>query len=128
MKVPVVIGGITRWKEVPDAEVQNHKPARKPLLREAFGSVIREHRMGTGRTLRQVSRQAGMALGYLSEVERGQKEASSEVIASLCRALDLPLVTLLVRVASMMQEYEKSSFPDTIPVEMVNDILVGTKN
>jgi hypothetical protein len=69
-----------------------------------------------------------MALGYLSEVERGQKEASSEVIASLCRALDLPLVTLLVRVASMMQEYEKSSFPDTIPVEMVNDILVGTKN
>jgi hypothetical protein len=128
MKVPVVIGGITRWKEVPDSEVQNHKPARKPLLREAFGSVIREHRMGEGRTLRQVSRQAGMALGYLSEVERGQKEASSEVIASLCRALDLPLVTLLVRVASMMQEYEKSSFPDTIPVEMVNDILVGTKN
>jgi ribosome-binding protein aMBF1 (putative translation factor) len=128
MKVPVVIGGITRWKEVPDAEVQNQKPARKPLLREAFGSVIREHRMDTGRTLRQVSRKAGMALGYLSEVERGQKEASSEVIASLCKALDLPLVTLLVRVASMMQEYEKSSFPDTIPVEMVNDILVGTKN
>jgi hypothetical protein len=79
MKVPVVIGGITRWKEVPDAEVQNQKPARKPLLREAFGSVIREHRMDTGRTLRQVSRKAGMALGYLSEVERGQKEASSEV-------------------------------------------------
>lgn len=128
MKVPVVIGGITRWKEVPDAEVQNHKPARKPLLREAFGSVIREHRMGSGRTLRQVSREAQMALGYLSEVERGQKEASSEVIASLCKALDLPLVTLLVRVASMMQEYEKSSFPDTIPVDMVNDILVGTKN
>lgn len=128
MKVPVVIGGITRWKEVPDADMQKAKPARKPLLREAFGSVIREHRMKSGRTLRQVSRDAQMALGYLSEVERGQKEASSEVLASLCKALDLPLVTLLVRVASMMQEFEDPTFPDTIPVEMVNDILVGTQN
>lgn len=129
MKVPVVVGGITRWKDVPDVEVQNLKPTRKPLLREAFGSVIREHRIGTGRTLRQVSREAQMALGYLSEVERGQKEASSEVIASLCKALDLPMATLLVRVGFMMQEYEgPSNFPDTIPPEVFNDVLVGNRN
>lgn len=127
MKVPVVVGGITRWKEVPDATVQNYRPAKKPLLREAFGSVIREHREKSGKTLRQVSTDAQMALGYISEVERGRKEASSEMIAALCQALDLPMVVLLSKVGAIMQPFEKTSFPDTIPEEMVNDILVGSK-
>jgi len=128
MKIPVVVGGITRWKEVPDSVIQNRKPARKPLLREAFGSVIREHRVESGRTLREVSSDAQMALGYLSEVERGQKEPSSEVLASLCQAMNLPLVVLLSKVAAIMQEFEGPVIPDTIPDEMVEDILVGSKN
>lgn len=127
MMVPVVIGGITRWKEVPDSAAQNRQPARKPLLREAFGQVIREHRTASGRTLRQVSTESQIALGYISEVERGRKEPSSEVLASLCQALDLPLVVLLSKVGVIMQEFEKPYFPDTIPADMVNDVLVGSK-
>lgn len=127
MRIPVVIGGVTRWKEVPDNEAVPQKPARKPLLREAYGTVIREVRVASGRNLRQVSTDAQMALGYLSEVERGRKEASSEVLASLCQALDLPLVVLLVRVAAIMQEFEDPKVPDTIPADMLNDVLVGSK-
>lgn len=128
MKIPVVIGGITRWREVPDpSEVVNQKPARKPLLREAFGSVIRDVRVASGKNLRQVSADAQMALGYLSEVERGRKEASSEVLASLCKALDLPLIVLLAKAAAIMEEFEGTTVPDHIPADMVNDVLVGSE-
>lgn len=127
MRVPVVIGGITRWREVPDTEAVIQKPARKPLLREAFGTVIREVRVASGRNLREVSTEAQMALGYLSEVERGRKEASSEVLASLCQALDLPLVVLLAKVAAIMQEFEDPQVPDTIPADMIDDVFAGSK-
>jgi transcriptional regulator with XRE-family HTH domain len=52
-----------------------------------------------GRTLREVAKSARVSLGYLSEVERGQKEASSELLNSICSALDLTLGTVLVDVA-----------------------------
>lgn len=128
MMVPVVIGGVTRWKEISDAEAGPRKPERKPLLREAFGVIIREHRTNSGRTLRQVSADARMALGYLSEVERGQKEPSSEVLSSLCAALDLPMTELLDKAGAIMRKYERPLVPDTIPAEMVNDVLSGTKS
>jgi transcriptional regulator with XRE-family HTH domain len=57
------------------------------LLRRLLGDVLRRHRQGQGRTLREVSKAAKVSLGYLSEVERGQKEASSELLASICEAL-----------------------------------------
>ncbi|GAA1222245.1 helix-turn-helix domain-containing protein [Prauserella alba] len=69
------------------------------LLREAIGDRLRHARTTRQRTLRDISRVARVSLGYLSEVERGQKEASSELLASICEALDLPLSDLLVSVA-----------------------------
>src|SRR2546423_7788839 len=70
------------------------------LLREAIGDRLRHARTNQHRTLREVSRSARVSLGYLSEVERGRKEASSELLAAICDALELPLSELLHNVAS----------------------------
>jgi transcriptional regulator with XRE-family HTH domain len=70
------------------------------LLREAIGDRLRHARTNQRRTLREVSRSARVSLGYLSEVERGRKEASSELLAAICDALDLPLSELLYNVAT----------------------------
>ena len=72
------------------------------LLREAIGDRLRHTRTTQHRTLREVSRSARVSLGYLSEVERGRKEASSELLAAICDALDLPMADLLHTVASDM--------------------------
>ena len=69
------------------------------LLRTQLGSTLRGHRLRQRRTLRDVSGAARVSLGYLSEVERGQKEASSELLASICDALDLELADLLAEVS-----------------------------
>jgi transcriptional regulator with XRE-family HTH domain len=61
------------------------------LLRHLVGDVLRRLRLRQGRTLREVSAAARVSLGYLSEVERGQKEASSELLAAICTALGTPL-------------------------------------
>lgn len=61
------------------------------LLREALGDSLRRVRIEQGRTLRQISTDARVSLGYLSEIERGQKEASSELLASICGALQVDL-------------------------------------
>ena len=61
------------------------------LVRQEIGEVLRDFRQQKGRTLRQVASRASVALGYLSEVERGQKEASSEILASVAEALDVPI-------------------------------------
>jgi transcriptional regulator with XRE-family HTH domain len=65
------------------------------VLRQHLGDALRRRRTGQGRTLREVSSAARVSLGYLSEVERGQKEPSSELLAAICGALDLPLSVLL---------------------------------
>ena len=69
------------------------------LLRTQLGNTLRGHRQSQRRTLRDVSGAARVSLGYLSEVERGQKEASSELLASICDALDLGLADLLAEVS-----------------------------
>ena len=61
------------------------------LLRQLLGDVLRRMRVRQGRTLREVSASARVSIGYLSEVERGRKEASSELLAAICSALDTPL-------------------------------------
>ena len=61
------------------------------VLRQVVGDELRRRRMDQGRTLRDVSTSARVSLGYLSEVERGQKEASSELLAAICGALEVPL-------------------------------------
>ncbi|HVK22348.1 MAG TPA: helix-turn-helix transcriptional regulator [Actinokineospora sp.] len=70
------------------------------LLREAIGDRLRHARTNQQRTLREVSRSARVSLGYLSEVERGRKEASSELLAAICDALALPMSELLHHVAA----------------------------
>jgi transcriptional regulator with XRE-family HTH domain len=69
------------------------------LLRTQLGHTLRGHRLSQRRTLRDVSGAARVSLGYLSEVERGQKEASSELLASICDALDVELADLLAEVS-----------------------------
>lgn len=69
------------------------------ILRRVIGEELRRRRQDQGRTLRDVSAAARVSLGYLSEIERGQKEASSELLAAICTALDVPL-SLLLRAVS----------------------------
>jgi len=69
------------------------------LFRRLLGDVLRAERMRRGMTLREVSAEARVSLGYISEIERGQKEASSELLASLCGALDIPLSDVLREVS-----------------------------
>lgn len=71
-------------------------------MREAIGSSLRRARTARRRTLREVSRRARVSLGYLSEVERGRKEASSELLAAICEALDLAPAELLSEAAEAM--------------------------
>lgn len=73
------------------------------LLREAIGGSLRRARAARHRTLRDVSAAARVSLGYLSEVERGRKEASSELLAAICDALELPLPELLHAAAATLR-------------------------
>ncbi|ABS02975.1 transcriptional regulator with XRE-family HTH domain [Kineococcus radiotolerans] len=76
------------------------------VLRRTIGDVLRDERRGQQRTLREVSSTARVSLGYLSEVERGQKEASSELLASICTALDVPLSQVLGEVTRRIAREE----------------------
>ena len=76
------------------------------LMRQAIGEELRRRRNEQGRTLRDVSRDAQVSLGYLSELERGQKEASSELLAAVCNALDTPLSSLLAGVSTEVARRE----------------------
>ena len=76
------------------------------ILRRVIGEELRRRRQDQGRTLRDVSAAARVSLGYLSEIERGQKEASSELLAAICAALDVPLSTLLRAVGDEVASVE----------------------
>jgi transcriptional regulator with XRE-family HTH domain len=80
------------------------------LLREAIGGSLRRARNDRRRTLRDVAGTARVSLGYLSEIERGRKEASSELLAAICEALELPLPELLADVADSMRPV-RPAFP-----------------
>ncbi|OKL47794.1 transcriptional regulator [Boudabousia liubingyangii] len=90
-----------------------------PLLRREIGEVLRSLRQSQGRTLREVSARARVSLGYLSEVERGQKEASSELLASICEALEVPLWLVMREVSERIALAEGVVIPDTVPDELV---------
>lgn len=79
------------------------------LVRRLIGDVIRRRRVEQGRTLREVSAAARVSLGYLSEVERGRKEASSELLASICQALDIPMSEVLREVSDEMHQVEAAA-------------------
>lgn len=77
-------------------------------MRQLVGEVLRARRISQGLTLRDVSGKARVSLGYISEVERGQKEASSELLAALAGALEVPLSKVLLDVSAMLELEEAS--------------------
>jgi transcriptional regulator with XRE-family HTH domain len=77
------------------------------LLRRVIGDALRARRQGQHRTLREVSTAANVSLGYLSEIERGQKEASSELLTSICDALGARLSEVLREVSDTMAVAEQ---------------------
>jgi transcriptional regulator with XRE-family HTH domain len=77
------------------------------LFRRELGDVLRNERMRRGMTLRELSSQARISLGYISEIERGQKEASSELLSSLCEALEVPLSSVLRSVSDTVAVEEQ---------------------
>ncbi|WP_338088385.1 helix-turn-helix transcriptional regulator [Nanchangia anserum] len=98
----------------------------RPVMREHLGDVLRLIRRSQGRTLREVSASAEVSLGYLSEIERGQKEASSELLYAICRALGVPLSIVLREVAERIAAYEGVAVPDTVPDNLVASAVVAT--
>lgn len=107
------------------------------LARAEIGGVLRDVRLRKGDTLRQVAGRASVALGYLSEIERGQKEASSEILASVADALDTPLSEIYHEVGDRLELREQGTqrdqrlremfasgrIPDTVP----DDILMSPR-
>lgn len=93
---------------------------REPLLRDGLGRVLRRLRQEQGRTLDEVSSQARVSMPYLSEIERGRKEASSEVLSALCGALDIAPSRLLMLTgrelagAPALQRVSRGSAPVTM--------------
>jgi transcriptional regulator with XRE-family HTH domain len=79
------------------------------ILRTVIGDELRRQRLDQGRTLREVSSQARVSLGYLSEVERGQKEASSELLSAICGALEVPLSRVLESVSEQVADEESQA-------------------
>ena len=85
------------------------------ILRRVIGDELRRRRQDQGRTLRDVSAAARVSLGYLSEIERGQKEASSELLAAICAALDVPLSALLRSVSDEVAALEPADVSTGAP-------------
>ncbi|KAB1989259.1 helix-turn-helix transcriptional regulator [Streptomyces populi] len=101
------------------------------LLRRLLGDVLRRQRQRQGRTLREVSSSARVSLGYLSEVERGQKEASSELLSAICDALDVRMSELMREVSDELALAElaqsaAAAEPVSAPVRrpMLNSVSV----
>ena len=89
------------------------------LLRRLLGDVLRRQRQRQGRTLREVSSSARVSLGYLSEVERGQKEASSELLSAICDALDVRMSELMREVSDELALAELAQSAAATPSEPV---------
>src|SRR6476619_912273 len=124
----VTLAANTNWHDLADIRLVQYRggvgdyslgegSATMVLLRQLLGDVLRRLRLRQGRTLREVSASARVSLGYLSEVERGQKEASSELLAAICHALHLPLSVVLTIVAEKLAMAEQLAVPDTVPQE-----------
>jgi transcriptional regulator with XRE-family HTH domain len=90
------MGDVIRFPQQPTTPA--HHEVRPPLWREAIGRELRDERLGQERTLADVAGEAGVSMQYLSEIERGRKEPSSEVIGAVGGALGLTLVDLTARV------------------------------
>ena len=93
------------------------------LLREAIGDVLRRARTSQGRTLREVSDSARVSLGYLSEVERGRKEASSELLSAICTALDVRMSRVLCDAGTELACHEDVNRLARGPMDVVSTVI-----
>ncbi|BBX36421.1 XRE family transcriptional regulator [Mycolicibacterium mageritense DSM 44476 = CIP 104973] len=94
------------------------------LLREVIGDVLRNARTDQGRTLREVSDSARVSLGYLSEVERGRKEASSELLNAICDALDVPLSRVLSDAGESMARREAAADVNVAHIDAATKVVI----
>jgi transcriptional regulator with XRE-family HTH domain len=94
------------------------------LLREVIGDVLRRARTSQGRTLREVSDSARVSLGYLSEVERGRKEASSELLTAICGALDVPLSELLSDAGELAREERAAITNGATNIDVATKVVI----
>jgi len=97
------------------------------LVREVIGDVLRRARTTQGRTLREVSDSARVSLGYLSEVERGRKEPSSELLNAICDALEVPLSAVLIGAGERMASEERAAGNAQSSAAAGSSIDVSTK-
>ena len=95
------------------------------LFRSSLGDVLRAERMRQGMTLRELSSSARVSLGYISEIERGQKEASSELLAALCEALDVPLSAVLREVSDAIAVEESTPLATPITAGRPDDVVAS---
>lgn len=86
-------------------------------MRQLVGEVLRARRIAQGLTLRDVSEKSTVSLGYISEVERGQKEPSSELLAALAGALEVPLSAVLLDVSALLAIEEATDLASITPLE-----------
>src|SRR6266566_3096536 len=118
----VTLAANTNWHDLADIRLVQYGggvgdyglgegSATMVLLRQLLGDVLRRLRLRQGRTLREVSASARVSLGYLSEVERGQKEASSELLSAICGALNTPLSQVFREVSDNFALAELQSEP-----------------
>ena len=96
------MGKVVEFPPQPGSPEPKRKPLAKPLWRHVAGEVLRTERLEQGRILTEVAATAGVSPQYLSEVERGRKEPSSEVLGSVAQALGLDLVDVVARVAGRL--------------------------
>ena len=97
----------------------------RPLLRKLVGDVLRRHRLRQRRTLADVARDARVSVPYLSEVERGRKEASSEILAAVCDALRIELSELLADVRrDLVQERAPVLRLEVAPQRRSGDVVL----
>lgn len=97
-RVRVNIGGVSYWRE--PEKISSRSPQRIGPMRLFMGEVLREERLAQGKSLREID---GIALGYVSEVERGIKEPSSEVLETYCKNLGIDVVDALRRTADKIE-------------------------
>ncbi|GLW55949.1 helix-turn-helix domain-containing protein [Kitasatospora phosalacinea] len=93
------------------------------LLRRLLGDVLRRQRQRQGRTLREVSAAARVSLGYLSEVERGQKEASSELLSAICDALDVRMSEVMREVSDELSLAELAAMATLSEGDLLRPVL-----
>jgi hypothetical protein len=106
--------GIMSISSLMRVQFRSRKETDMIVLRNVIGDELRRRRQDQGRTLRDISGAASVSLGYLSEIERGQKEASSELIAAICGALEVSLSDILASVSTSVAHAE-SAQPITFP-------------